>query len=1378
MKIAFLVQNLSHVSDSVGYDCIFQYKIMRDIYPERGAVRLFSVVFNTDLHPGIDIEPFSDFWRYIEENPEACVIYHFCDGWDKVDTYLRDNVKNAIVRWHNNTPPWFYVDSNVDFAAGCTRGFEIIADFTRSPTARYMVNSEFTRRQLHALDGLDSHIDTVFPASSFLLKDRSADSVPMQTHASDRPIELLFVGRVVPHKGHRHILSVAAAVQRFSGRRVKAVFAGALEARLENYWSDLRAIAIRLGVEAEFPGLVSDETLKQLYQSCDAFICMSEHEGFGMPVFEAMRSRVPVVAWSSSAMVDLLAGHPFADSAFQIHRFAACVLAALEPGIRQRVVDYQDYVLAQYTYDSVRTQLIDAITRARGEEVDLNGRTARSEPLPVDDITSFVASLANWLEDEVGTDVETFLHDASVNYMGLYDIAVHNRLIAFLRENHAGMTSVQGLATSGDLNELHSSTGLIRTVMSGGEAADEIHHVNDLLAFDDEVFIRLAFQRLLGRNPDHGALAAYLRRLRGGEDRRDIIQELARSDEARMHGRALPGVEEDTGSADELRRVENAVGRIKRYLIPSAGALPPYHPMGSIHHVDDLLQLNDVAFVDMSYRILLGRAADPDGMSYYCGALRDGMVRHQLLANLTATDEGSARIGHLDGLAAYLAQPETAIPASFPARLSRLGNELGQLTNQLAVLNDAAPTETASASETLLRLADAAIGSAQERSILDRPRLKTLLDKVSTSGPLAQSLDPNILAQPNEVKFDHIHQILITASGQVSDELPPIVRHNVDSLRRLHPEADYHLWGTDELRRFIAAHFEIAVLEAFDALQAFALKADLARYCLLYIHGGLYSDLSNRFLSRWRINEGMTVACFREHKPLHGALWMNQNSIIYAASGQAEIKLAIDLVVENVRNRDYGVSSLAPSGPVLFGRALAVIGRADHYQIGEAINVQVEGSLNRSSYVDIDGTMVATRLQGGGGKPSEIGLRGTNVYGEMWDRREIYGEGVMFFAHDNAAITSDAERDENGVHLHTGATLSLAPFVLPRGLYTLTWRFSGPVQQKAFVVTVGNNDGALSHRENLQLDETGHADHVVPLQTGEILTLSLRWEDTVSAIFKDVIVRRISPDPADMQAIKRGAVADSAAQPIRNIASINYIHHVDYGSDTRLSERESGEITENLRIAAALHPHARQMMWTEATLRDFIAEHFAADVVAVYDRLPCHAHRSELGRYCLLYVLGGLYVDPWLRLMNPIDVPSAKGLASFRSAEIESGASWGIDPALLYAAARQPEFEQLIDQIVDGARNDAYGIMASSITGSERLGRVLAVSYDAQNYFGGEVVPLTRGMAVVNDAFLSQDGRILAVRKGRNGPDARIWQKAASAWEDGQVYARHPQIAW
>jgi glycosyltransferase involved in cell wall biosynthesis len=238
----------------------------------------------------------------------------------------------------------------------------------KSGSVRFIVNSEFTRRQLHALDGLDSHIDTVFPGSSFLLKDRATDKASCSLVRFSDAIELLFVGRVVPHKGHRHILSVAAIVQRFSGKQVRISFVGAIEARMEGYRSELTDAAIRLSLDVIFTGLVSDQELSELYQSCDAFICMSEHEGFGMPVFEAMRSHVPIVAWASSAMSDLLEGHPFASGEFDTHRFAACVLASLDPSVRQRVVAFQETVLRQYTRENVQNQLLNAIAHARGED--------------------------------------------------------------------------------------------------------------------------------------------------------------------------------------------------------------------------------------------------------------------------------------------------------------------------------------------------------------------------------------------------------------------------------------------------------------------------------------------------------------------------------------------------------------------------------------------------------------------------------------------------------------------------------------------------------------------------------------------------------------------------------------------------------------------------------------------------------------------------------------------------------------------------------------------------------------------------------------------------------------------------------------------------
>lgn len=1005
VKIAFVIQNLAQASDSVGFDCIYQYRIARDHHPEPGAVRVFANVFVDDLYPDIRIEPVQNFWDAVGQFPDVTIIYHFCDGWPVMDAFLRDQARNAIIRWHNNTPPWFYALDHIDFAADCNRGFDIISRLAQSPRLRFMVNSEFTRRQMRILGANDMRVDTVFPASAFLSKPRDFVPPPTQRASDGDVVQLLFVGRVVPHKGHRHILSIAAAVQAFSGRKVRVVFAGAMEKRLRTYWTDLIAIAVDLGVELILAGLVSDAQLTMLYASSDAFVCMSEHEGFGLPVFEAMRCHLPVVAWSTSAMADLLASHPFASGDFDIPHFAACVLASLEPGIRRKVVTAQNIVLQSYSNDTVRAQMAAALGMQFAEPT---GQLSTVSMPELDDIVDFIADLARWIGQETDTEPHRFAKDAPTNYVTSYDIAVHDLLTRYMQaDKKAGASK----PVSGIANVRRNTEGLLR--------------------FTDKV----------------------------------------------------------------LR--ESAAG-------------------------------------------------SPE-------------ILHALTIENEA--ENTAVTGRADG-----------------------------------------------------------------------------------------SVLPEAQGAVTDIAFKYIHQIFIADDDQLSP-FPKTVRLNIESIRRFHPEASYHLWGRRELHAFLSTHFEPEVVEAFDRLQAFALKADLARYCLLYVYGGLYSDLSNRFLSRWRIPMGKQLACFREHKPLHGALWMNQNSIIYASPGQPEIRLAIDLVLENVRNQDYGISSLAPTGPVLFGRVFAAFGRVEAYQISEAINVQVEGMLNRASYVNRDGTLIAARLQGRGGQPADVGLSGTNVYGIMWERRVIYGEKL-------------------------------------------------------------GHEGARDNSSSSTIDLANRGGRTVP---------------------------------------------------------VAYLHHIIY-DESEMTVVESAAVAENLRIAAALHGQARQMVWTDDSLREFIASRFSAEVIWTYDTLANPVNRAELGRYCLLYALGGLYVEPWLRMVNPIEVPLGKAIACFRAADLEDGASWAVDTALLYAEAQQAELQQLISQIVQIAMKKDYGAVSSSVTGAECLGRILAISYDAHRYFGGEIVPLTRGMSVANDSYISQDGRLLAVRLGSDNPMVRRHKAQQTMWLQRLTY--------
>jgi mannosyltransferase OCH1-like enzyme len=94
-----------------------------------------------------------------------------------------------------------------------------------------------------------------------------------------------------------------------------------------------------------------------------------------------------------------------------------------------------------------------------------------------------------------------------------------------------------------------------------------------------------------------------------------------------------------------------------------------------------------------------------------------------------------------------------------------------------------------------------------------------------------------------------VHQILIADDFGLPNELPPTIAENVRSVQTLHQAATYRLWDGNSLRELIRQNYGREVLDAFELLQPYAYKADLARFCLLYLQGGLYVDLGIRLIN-------------------------------------------------------------------------------------------------------------------------------------------------------------------------------------------------------------------------------------------------------------------------------------------------------------------------------------------------------------------------------------------------------------------------------------------------------------------------------------------------------------------------------------------------
>jgi glycosyltransferase involved in cell wall biosynthesis len=118
-------------------------------------------------------------------------------------------------------------------------------------------------------------------------------------------LTLLFVGRVAPHKRIGELFHVLAEIRR-SEPSARLVVVG--KGTNQRYLDFLRNYAARLRIPQDkivLTGRVSDADLAQRYLSADAFLCMSLHEGFGIPVLEAMAFGLPVFIRDGNATAEV-----------------------------------------------------------------------------------------------------------------------------------------------------------------------------------------------------------------------------------------------------------------------------------------------------------------------------------------------------------------------------------------------------------------------------------------------------------------------------------------------------------------------------------------------------------------------------------------------------------------------------------------------------------------------------------------------------------------------------------------------------------------------------------------------------------------------------------------------------------------------------------------------------------------------------------------------------------------------------------------------------------------------------------------------------------------------------------------------------------------
>lgn len=329
-----------------------------------------------------------------------------------------------------------------------------------------------------------------------------------------------------------------------------------------------------------------------------------------------------------------------------------------------------------------------------------------------------------------------------------------------------------------------------------------------------------------------------------------------------------------------------------------------------------------------------------------------------------------------------------------------------------------------------------------------------------------------------------LHQIMLVDGFTLPARLPHFVTENAAAFKALYPAAEYRLWDGHALRTMIAEHFEPEVLAAFDLLRPYAYKADLARYCLLYVFGGLYVDLATLGIDTIKPPRGVGLASFMVDDPTSQSWTAALTGVIWAVPRRREFRIAIDYIVENCAGKFYGRSPLYPTGPVLFGRAMAAAmaekgqrDEADDQWIGMRRRVTPGQLQENVVFVAPDGSLVGLSRKAISGDLTHLGASGTNNYNRIWHARSVYGEPISVWSFDDPAIrlTDQAQRTGEGIAAKPDASgiLTFGPYMdLAPGCYRLTILFDREETLPRIVVDVVHDHGEKCLHEHRQAEHT------------------------------------------------------------------------------------------------------------------------------------------------------------------------------------------------------------------------------------------------------------------------------------------------------------------
>jgi L-malate glycosyltransferase len=298
-------------------------------------------------------------YKTYKDEAGKLLIYHF--GIGSNITHFIPTIKHSKVAmyYHNITPPEFFEDVNPGLTRALLAGREELPRLKDMP--RCIAASEYNRIEM--LNAGFKNVEVAHYLVDLARLDAGARTasadITREKLKSDR-FTLLFVGRIAPNKCQHDLIHLVEYYRKLIDPDVRLLIVGS-HSNADGYYARLQAQIELLDIahNVQLVGPVgTDDGLGAVYALADAFVCMSEHEGFCIPLIEAMHYKLPVFAFKATGVP-----YTLGDSAIQFAEKRLDVVAEAihtvrnDAALRSAIINRQTQQLERYEISRARAQL-------------------------------------------------------------------------------------------------------------------------------------------------------------------------------------------------------------------------------------------------------------------------------------------------------------------------------------------------------------------------------------------------------------------------------------------------------------------------------------------------------------------------------------------------------------------------------------------------------------------------------------------------------------------------------------------------------------------------------------------------------------------------------------------------------------------------------------------------------------------------------------------------------------------------------------------------------------------------------------------------------------------------------------------------------------